>query len=141
MGTFKEYITEKAKIYRNEKVTDWSFDGEAKDYAEHMGNTICTIGESEENIKSGRSNIFVFMYLGRNEATKGKEFSEDNKNKDEELVRYITRATAAGGMAPLCILNVAKGYMRIMENIDDDPEIEDAKWSKPVKFRYIRSIY
>ena len=44
-------------------------------------------------------------------------------------------------MAPLCVLNADKGYMRTMENIDEDPDLEDAQWSKPQKFDHLRTIY
>jgi len=106
-----------------------------------MGNTICGIALLDKFAKSGDDKEFLFAYLSKNEYQKGVDFSSDNKNKDEKLVRYASRATIAGGMMPLCILNVAKGYMRFMENIDIDPELEDAQWSKPEKFNYIRTIY
>jgi len=83
----------------------------------------------------------TFTYLLKNEKYKEVEFKADNKNKAEVLVRYVSRVTAAGNMMPLCILNAEKGYMRFMENIDGDPDLEDAQWSKPQKFDYLRIIY
>lgn len=28
-----------------------------------------------------------------------------------------------------------------ISNIDEDPELEDVQWSKPMTFDYVRSIY
>ncbi len=141
MKTFRE-IVERANIYRNEKSTDrWSFDETAKKYVNQMGNTICGIGILAKFAKASLANDFIFIYLGTNEKGKGKEFKANNKNKDEDLVRYVSRNTANGGMAPLCILNAEKGYMRFMENIDDDPELDDVQWSKPQKFDHLRTVY
>lgn len=137
---YKELI-EKVKIFRNEKPTKWSPDEDAYSYLNKIGNTMCGIGELEKFVKAGKSNGFIFCYLAKNEIDRTKEFEANNKNKGEKLVRYITRNTAAGGMLPLCILNADKGYMRFMDNIDDDPDLEDAVWSKPQKFEYLRVIY
>jgi len=106
-----------------------------------MSNQICGLGLLETFFKSGDDKPYTFVYLLKNEKQKEDDFKAANKNKDEKLVRYASRVTVAGGMMPLCILNAAKGYMRIMENIDDDPEIEDAQWSKPMKFNYLRTVY
>jgi len=44
-------------------------------------------------------------------------------------------------MTPLCILNADKGYMRFMDNIEEDSDIEDAEWSKPYKFDHLRTTF
>ena len=134
-------LLEKTLIYRNENWKKWSLDDDGWRYANKMTNQICGHGLLEIHSKSNKDNPYTFLYLGKNEKSKEKEFKEINKNKDEDLVRYASRVTVAGKMMPLCILNAAKGYMRIMENIDDDPEIEDAQWSKPMKFNYLRTVY
>jgi len=140
MKKFSEFITEaKPKIFRNEQTTKWMPDPDALKYGKQVGLTMIGIGELEKIVKEGRDNAFVFFYLFKNERNKGLEFKKDNKNTSEILVRYVTRNTAASGMAPLCILNPDKGYMRFIENIDEDPELEDAEWSKPQKFNYLRT--
>ena len=141
MKTFRE-LAEAKNIYRNEKsINKWSFDETAKNYVDYIGNTICGIGILAKFAKAGQAKDFIFVYLGRNEKGKGKEFKDNNKNKAEELVRYVSRNTANARMAPLCVLNAEKGYMRFMENIDEDPELEDAQWSKPEKFDHLRTIF
>ena len=131
----------KANIYRNENWKTWSLDDDGWRYMNKMTNQICGHGLLEIHVKSGKDNPYTFAYLGKTEKGKEEEFKSMNKNASEKLVRYASRVTVAGGMVPLCILNADKGYMRIMENIDDDPELEDAQWSKPMKFNYLRVVY
>lgn len=136
---FKAFL-EKASIYRHEKTNKWTFEPEVKSYVDKMGHTIIAIGLLEKFFKSRKDNPFIFTYLSKNEKGKSDDFKATNKNKDELLCRYASRNTIAGGMMPLCIINPAKGYMRFMENIDEDPELEDAQWSKPEKFDHLRTI-
>ena len=131
----------KSRIYRNDDWKNWSEDDDGFRYAKKMTNQICGLGMLEIHFKSRKDNPYTFMYLGKGERGKGKDFEAENKNKGEKLVRYASRVTVAGGMMPLCVLNADKGYMRIMENIDEDPEIQDAQWSKPMKFNYLRVVY
>jgi len=141
MKTFREFINESAKIYRNEKYDKWSIDSEIQSFLSKTGHTIIGIGLLEKFFKKRQDSEFVFVYLGKNEKGKADEFKADNKNKSEILCRYVSRRTASEGMMPLCILNADKGYMRFMDNIDDDPELEDAEWSKPQKFNYLRTTF
>jgi len=139
---FRDLLIEaKPKIYRNDNWKKWSVDDDGFRYATKMSNQICGIGLLEMFAKKNEDKPYTFLYLLKNEKQKEQEFKANNKNKDEDLVRYASRVTVAGGMMPLCILNAAKGYMRVMENIDEDPDIDDAQWSKPMFFNYLRTVY
>jgi len=139
MGKFREILEAKPKLFKHENPNKWSPDEDAYREGNKSGLTMIGIGELAKFVKQKKLNAFVFWYPFKNEKDKEAEFKSQNKNKDEMLVRYSTRVTAAGGMAPLCILNVAKGYMRFMENINDDPDLKDAKWSKPQFFDHLRT--
>jgi len=131
----------KPRVFRNERSGNWEKEKVVADYLAKLGYEICGIGLLESFFKARKDNEYIFVYLGKGEYEKGKRFDSMNQNPSEKLVRYASRNTVAGGMVPLCILNADKGYMRIMENIDEDPDIEDAQWSKPMKFNYLRTVY
>ena len=131
----------KPRVSRNDKPGSWDMESEVRNAISKKGATICGIGLLEKFFKKREDKVFTFTYLFENEKQKGDEFDSLAKNHSEKLVRYASRATIAGGMMPLCILNADKGYMRFMENIDEDPDLEDAQWSKPQFFNYLRTIY
>ena len=141
---FKDFITEaKPAIYRHDDMSKWAEqDNPGFKFSEKQSGLICGIGLLEKFAKKNQDKLFTFTYLGKTEqATIGKEFKMNQINKGEMLCRYVSNAIAAAGERHLCILNADKGYMRYMTNIKEDPEIEDAKWSKPEYFRYLRVIY
>ena len=137
---FKEILLNE-KVYRNEKPTKWSLPDEVQRKITREGLQIIGIGLLEKFAKNNQDSEFVFTSLLKNERQKGQDFKNSNPNPGEILCRYTSNRTAIAGESHLCILNADKGYMRFMENIDSDPDIEDAKWSKPQKFRYLRTTF
>jgi len=139
-----ENLNEKVKIYRNEpqsKVKNWAFGSENSSFIHKKGLNVIGIGALAKFVKAGKDNIVIFVDLFSNEKDKGKEFNSMNKNKGETLCRYFTDTTRVSDIVPLCILNADKGYMRFLENIDDDPELEDAIWSKPEYLDHLRTTF
>jgi len=129
----------KPKIFRDGSKDKWDLEG-MDNYINKIGLSILGIGLLEKFFKTKKDATYIFTNLFKGEEAKGKEFLDGNPNKNEILCRYASNSTIAGGMTPLCILNSEKGYMRYLENIDDDPELEDAEWSKPQYFNYLRVL-
>ena len=140
MKTFSEYLTEKNdRIYRNEDGSKWSIaDTSVSRKIKQGGYNQIGVGLLKTFEKKGQDSEYVFVELQSNEKDKEKEV---DLKPGERLVRYMSRTTLISDMVILCILNADKGYMKYMENIDDDPDLEDAKWSRPQKFAYLRVNY
>ena len=132
---FKEMFTESSRIYRKDK-KPWAYDNDIARYIRQKGLKEIAIGITKSLWKSGRDSEMVFVDLYSNE--KNKENMVDLKS-GERVCRYVSRTTAAGDMAPLCILNADKGYVKFMENDAEQPL--DIIWSKPQKFEYLRTTY
>ena len=140
MQNFKELFTEAKNIYRNETTAKWSLPATASKFVSKVGGNIIGIGLLKKFAKANQASDFIFISL-KNDYDKAKMFKDNNPNPGERLCRYVSDRTAISGEMPLCVLNADKGYMRFMENINEDPSIEDAEWSKPEKFDHLRTTY
>jgi len=140
MKTFSEYINESNdRIFRNEDGSNWGIiDTSVSRKINQGGYEQIGVGLLKTFEKKGQDSEYAFVDLLSNEKDKAKEAE---LKSGERLVRYMSRTTIISDMVILCILNADKGYMKYMENIDDDPDIEDAKWSRPQKFAYLRVKY
>jgi len=135
---FKEILTEN-RIYRNEDGKKWGIiDTTVTNYANKLGLNQIGVGLLKKFAKKGQASEMAFYYLQSNEKDKEKE--ADLKS-GERLCRYMTERSVISGEIPICILNADKGYMKFLDNIDEDPEPEDYEWSKPYKFEYLRVKY
>ena len=139
MKTFSEYINESNdRIFRNEDGSKWGIiDTSVSRKINQGGYEQIGVGLLKTFEKKGQDSEYAFV-IGTE--VQGEE-KQANLKKGERLVRYMSRVTLISDMVPMCILNADKGYMKYMENIDDDPDIEDAKWSRPQKFAYLRVKY
>ena len=139
MRSFREIAESDNRIYRNEDGKNWSIaDTSISKKIRQVGYKQLGVGLLKTFEKKGQDSEYVFVDLLSNEKDKVKEAE---LKSGERLVRYMSRVTLISDMVPMCILNADKGYMKYMENIDDDPDIEDAKWSRPQKFAYLRVKY
>lgn len=137
--SFKEFLNESKAIRRNGQSREWEMPKLAKQYIDRVGGNIIGRGITKKIWDTMKAESeFIFFELWSNEKHLEKQFKENNKNKSEVLCRYVSNTTAISGMAPLCILNADKGYMRFLDNIDEDPsDMEYFEWSKPEKFQWL----
>jgi hypothetical protein len=139
MRSFREIAESDNRIYRNEDGKNWSIaDTSISKKIRQVGYKQIGIGLLKTFEKKGQDSEYVFVDLLSNEKDKAKEVE---LKPGERLVRYMSRTTLISDMVILCILNADKGYMKYMENIEDDPDLADAKWSRPQKFAYLRVKY
>ena len=139
MRSFREIAESDNRIYRNEDGKNWSIaDTSISKKIRQVGYKQIGIGLLKTFEKKGQDSEYVFVDLLSNEKDKAKEVE---LKPGERLVRYMSRTTLISDMVILCILNADKGYMKYMENTEDDPDLENAKWSRPQKFAYLRVKY
>jgi len=139
MRSFREIAESDNRIYRNEDGKNWSIaDTSISKKIRQVGYKQIGIGLLKTFEKKGQDSEYVFVDLLSNEKDKAKEVE---LKPGERLVRYMSRTTLISDMVILCILNADKGYMKYMENTEDDPDLENAKWSRPQKFAYLRVNY
>jgi len=136
--SFKNYITESKRVFRNESPQKWAIiDTDVQKYMRKLGLIQIGVGILKEFAKKHLDKEFAFCDLYSNEKDKAHLVK---LKSGERLCRYVSRVTIAGDMAPLCILNADTGKMRFMENSDID-NLEDLKWSKPQMLEYLRTTY
>ena len=110
------------QIFRNIKNTTWIELDEGFTNAKRINKTICGFGLLEKFYRSQKISPYTFTYLDECEYQKGVNFDKENKNEGEKLVRFTSSTLSAGEINALCILNADKGYMRYMENIENQPQ-------------------
>jgi len=123
-------------VYYDSDRSDWNIEADIITMVKRVtSKEILAVGELKKFVKESIFKQFVFIPLLENEK---ESYDFFNLNSDEVICRYMTNTTATGNMMPLCILNIKKGAIRFVKDLE--APTEDLEFLKGVQFEYLRTV-
>ena len=120
-------------VYWDKNTSRWGIDSDILKFSRSFGGKLKAVFVTADNHRQGK---LAERWCFAADELKYNDFPSPGSGY--EVLRYISKTTLSGEMAPLIAINPNEGKVKFVKDLNAD--IKDMKWDKPLKVQYMRYI-